>query len=76
MIRFHNAPKLVRSGFYLLMGLFLIFLQAPTNRIRASVNSYKTAANVVIFTLDKGGMSVKICKEDLVEIKYLSLIHI
>jgi len=73
MIRFHNAPKLVRSGIYLLMGLFLIFIQAPTNRIRASVNSYKTAANVVIFTLDKGGMSVKICKEDLVEIKYTVL---
>jgi alpha-D-xyloside xylohydrolase len=41
-----------------------------SNSGSASVVSHKTAANVVIFTLDKGGMSLKICKDDLVVVKY------
>ena len=73
MNRSKPVAKLVRKGFYLLMVVFVLLFDAVANRVGASVVSYKTAANVVIFTLDKGGMSLKICKEELVEVKYTVL---
>jgi len=43
------------------------------NSANASVKSYQQEADGVIFTLDKGMMTVKICKDDLVEVKYTVL---
>jgi alpha-D-xyloside xylohydrolase len=39
----------------------------------ASIVSYTTDADGITCTLDKGFMKVKICKEDVVEVKYTSL---
>ena len=39
----------------------------------ATIISYKKNTSEVIFKLDKGLMSVKICKADLIEVKYTIL---
>ncbi len=41
--------------------------------VLASIVSYTTDADGITCTLDKGFMKVKICKEDVVEVKYTSL---
>ena len=73
MIRSNTYSKLIQTSVYVLMVVFFIFTETLFNRINASVVSHKTAANVVVFTLDRGGMSLKICKENLVEVKYTLL---
>jgi alpha-D-xyloside xylohydrolase len=51
----------------------ILFMSAVTFSSSASVRSYKQEASGVVFTLDKGLMTVKICKDDLVEVKYTVL---
>src|SRR5258706_16465030 len=49
----------------------LVFILATSiQRANASVKSYKKGADGVTFILDKGIMKVKICKEDIIEVKY------
>jgi alpha-D-xyloside xylohydrolase len=53
-------------------NLFFIMLTCFTSlqAANASVKSYKKDADGVTFSLDKGIMKVKICKDDIVEVKY------
>jgi alpha-D-xyloside xylohydrolase len=48
---------------------FLIF----TNMTEASVKSYTKDSDGITFTLDKGLMRIKICKGDIIEVKYTFL---
>jgi len=64
---------LVGSKVFTILLVLLIGLNFGHSTVDAAVRSYKRAANVVVFDLDKGGMSLKICKEDLVEVKYTLL---
>src|SRR5258706_12122355 len=49
----------------------LVFILVTSIQIaNASVKSYKKEADGVTFILDKGIMKVKICKEDIIEVKY------
>lgn len=61
------------SKFFKVLSAAIICIGIAAKDGFASVVSYKTAANVVIFTLDKGSMSIQICKGDLVEVKYTVL---
>ena len=49
------------------------FIFAVSNSANASVKSYQQEPGGVVFTLDKGMMIVKICKDDLVEVQYTVL---
>lgn len=55
-----------RALFYIVF--FVIAIQALP--LQASVIAYKTQPGSVIFTLDKGQMEVKVCKADIIEVKY------
>ena len=44
-----------------------IFMSNPAN---AKVKSYKTDANGVTFSLDKGLMSIKVCSPDIIQVRY------
>jgi len=55
---------LLKPAAFLLTALLLV------NTTKASVISYTKSANGVTFKLDKGLMNVKICKADIVEVKY------
>jgi alpha-D-xyloside xylohydrolase len=61
---------MLKSQYFKFLTAVIICLGIAAKDGSASVVSHKTAANVVIFTLDKGGMSLKMCKDDLVEVKY------
>jgi alpha-D-xyloside xylohydrolase len=54
------------------MVLSAIMLTSFTTA-NARIISYKKSAAEVVFQLDKGLMSVKICKADLIEVKYTTL---
>jgi alpha-D-xyloside xylohydrolase len=61
---------------YLIKTLRLIFtllLICCTVIAHAAVKSFKTEANVVAFILDKGLMKIRICRPDLVQVKYTIL---
>src|SRR4051812_29036403 len=67
-------PNTRRTPVHLLNILFVpllcLFIFYPA---KASVKSYKKEADGVSFLLDKGLMKVKICKDDIIEVKYTSL---
>jgi alpha-D-xyloside xylohydrolase len=44
-----------------------------TNKAFASISSFSKEPDGVIFTLDKGSMKIKICSDDIIEVKYTSL---
>ena len=48
-------------------------LSAAVHTVMASVVSYTKNSDGVTFTLDKGTMKVKICKDDIIEVKYTTL---
>jgi alpha-D-xyloside xylohydrolase len=50
--------------------IFSIATLASLNAANASIISYKKSSGEVIFKLDKGVMSIKICKADIIEVKY------
>jgi len=54
------------------IAIALIFLNIGHTAL-ASIVSYTTDADGITCTLDKGFMKIKICKEDVVEVKYTSL---
>ena len=72
MITSIKTKKMNKISSFRILAAVFVGLLLMTNSLNAKVVSYKTAANVVVFTLDQGGMSLKICKEDLVEVKYTS----
>ncbi len=56
----------------LMMAMAISFF-TTTRTANASVTSYSKALDGVTFTVDKGVMKVKICKDDIIEVKYTSL---
>jgi alpha-D-xyloside xylohydrolase len=63
--------KLSASGILLVLSLALgIVITEPTG---ASVVSFKKEANGVTFALDKGLMKLKVCSDNIVEVKYTLL---
>ena len=54
----------------LFAGLAFIF---STSTTWASVSSYTRDQDGITFTLDKGMLKIKICREDIIEVKYTSL---
>ncbi len=48
----------------------LLFFIAAIPAVNASVLSYKKEANGLLFTLSNGLMKVKVCREDIIEVKY------
>jgi len=65
--------KLINSR--VLVTVLLIVLCIITNSIAASasVKTFKKETDGITFTLDKGLMKVKICKDNIVEVKYTIL---
>lgn len=53
-----------------LIAVLIICLGSVTNTVRSSVVSYKAERDGVFFTLDKGILKIKICKDDIIEVKY------
>lgn len=51
----------------------LLVIAATTCNAWASVSSYTKDADGVTFLLDKGVMKIKVCRNDIVEVKYTSL---
>jgi len=62
--------KSLAKQFLLKPAAFLLTALLLVNTTKASVISYTKSANGVTFKLDKGLMNVKICKADIVEVKY------
>ena len=56
-----------------LIAAAVIGLSAGMHTAMASVTSYAKNSDGVTFTLDKGIMKVKICKDDIIEVKYTTL---
>ncbi len=48
--------------------LMLVFISV--NPVSAKIKSYKKDADGVTFVLDKGAMKIKICRDDIIEVKY------
>jgi alpha-D-xyloside xylohydrolase len=63
-------PHLTNRVFTILM---LILSLALSNLVSASVISYRKENNGVLFKLDKGLLNVKVCKNNIVEVKYTVL---
>ena len=40
------------------------------NLAKAEIKSYKTDIDGITFSLDKGLMKIKVCKDDIVEVRY------
>ncbi|SHM59918.1 glycoside hydrolase family 31 protein [Mucilaginibacter sp. OK098] len=55
---------------FLKFAAFLIISLASLQSTRASVISYTKNADGIIFKLDKGLMNIRICKADIIEVKY------
>ncbi|MDN5286516.1 MAG: hypothetical protein JWR38_2790, partial [Mucilaginibacter sp.] len=56
--------------------LFLILLTGfwlKAENVNANIISYKKEADGVSFSLDKGLMKIKVCRNDIIEVKYTIL---
>src|SRR5436190_20669945 len=49
---------------------FILITCMSTNHVKALVKSFKKDADGVTCILDKGVMKVKICKDDIAEVRY------
>jgi alpha-D-xyloside xylohydrolase len=56
-----------------LLAVLIFCLGSVTNTAMAAVVSYKTERDGVTFALDKGVLKIKICKDDIIEVKYSTL---
>jgi alpha-D-xyloside xylohydrolase len=63
--------KRLLSNFFTIA--FIAFAIAMPNMVKASVTSYVKEPNGVLFKLNKGFLDLKICKENIVEVKYTAL---
>jgi alpha-D-xyloside xylohydrolase len=64
----NNSAKTIA----LILAIAISFFTAAQHA-EASVVAYTKDANSVSFTLDKGVMKIKICKDDIIEVQYTSL---
>jgi alpha-D-xyloside xylohydrolase len=63
--------KISASGILMILAIFLnIIITKPAG---ASIVSFKKQSDGVIFNLDKGLMKIKICNDNIVEVKYTVL---
>src|ERR1700741_2920494 len=62
--------KYFAKEFLLKSAAFLIVALLSVITTKASVISYTKNANGVTFKLDKGLMNIKVCKADIIEVKY------
>ena len=62
-----NLRLLRRNACYVTIALISVFSVSTTN---AAVKSYTKDADGVTFSLDKGKMKVKVCTDDIIEVKY------
>jgi alpha-D-xyloside xylohydrolase len=60
--------KLSVAGILIILSFALSIIIPKT--AKASILSFKKDANGVTFTLDKGLMKVKVCSDNIIEIKY------
>src|SRR5258706_1285778 len=58
------------KGYTCIVFSLVFILVTSILSANASVKSYKKEEDGVTFILDKGIMKVKICKEDIIEVKY------
>src|ERR1700712_4182840 len=66
----HKTFNKVSSLKYTIVFIIsLVMLQSA----KATVVSYTKSANGVVFKLDKGLMDIKVCKADIIEVKYTIL---
>ncbi|HEY4785886.1 MAG TPA: TIM-barrel domain-containing protein [Bacteroidales bacterium] len=64
-MRFHTVKSIVLSA--------AIALTSLTNNVLASITSYIKDPDGITCKLDKGVMKIKICLDDIIEVKYTSL---
>ena len=62
--------RLISTKAKILTALITAGLIATNLTTNASIESYKNDPDGITFTLDKGMMKVKICKDDIIEVKY------
>jgi alpha-D-xyloside xylohydrolase len=62
--------KHLSKTLFLKFAAFLIVSQAFLQSARASVISYTKNADGIVFKLDKGLMNIRVCKADIIEVKY------
>jgi alpha-D-xyloside xylohydrolase len=62
--------KVKPTSFGLLVLMFLLVFTGKTN---AAIKAFKKDADGVSFTLDKGIMKIKVCRDDLLQVKYTML---
>jgi len=65
--------KFIFTRIETLIVVLIIGFLTILNTAEASVISYTKDQDGVTFTLDKGLMKVKICKDDIIEVKYTAL---
>jgi alpha-D-xyloside xylohydrolase len=71
MLKEKHALIFMAQKAVLLLAIFL--MSASAMRVEASVKSVKRIGDGVLFTLDKGLLKIKICNDDLIEVKYTIL---
>ena len=54
----------------ILLLLLLLFILSALHTANAAIRSFKKDADGVTFTLDKGLMKIRVCKDDIIEVKY------
>src|SRR5882757_5373824 len=62
--------KHLSKTLFLKFAAFLIISLAFLQSTRASVISYTKNADGIVFKLDKGLMNIRVCKADIIEVKY------
>lgn len=68
-----NFMKAIFFKLTALMAAVVFSLFTITNAALASVSSFTKDPDGVTFILDKGIMKIKVCKDDIIEVKYTSL---
>ncbi len=63
--------KIMTSKLFIIVGF--VYAMLMPNMAKASVTSYVKEPDGVLFKLDKGMLKVKICKDNIVEVKYTVL---
>src|ERR1700753_501532 len=50
--------------------IVFFIMAVRVNTVQAAIIAHKTTPAGVVFTLDKGQMEVKVCKADIIEVRY------
>jgi len=62
--------SLLKQISFLVIIILLLISLVNVNPANAAIKSYNTEADGVTFALDKGLMKIKICRDDIIEVKY------